>query len=86
MPSLPCSDPLLLRLDRDPSFQPCEAVDGDELYPNGIFEFNITRLSAYIVATGRFHAEPVAVDDISYGGTAPGLNEVAVVGADLSRP
>jgi hypothetical protein len=75
-----------LRLDRDPSFQPCETVDGDELYPNGIFEFNITRLSAHIAAKAQFHVELVALDDISCLGTGPGLNELAVVGADLSRP
>jgi ParB/Sulfiredoxin domain len=86
MPSLPCPDPLPLRLELDPSFEPCETVDGDELYPNGIFEFNITRLSAYIVAAGRFRAELVALDDISYGGTSPGLNELTIAAADLSRP
>ncbi|MFZ0498107.1 MAG: ParB/Srx family N-terminal domain-containing protein [Steroidobacteraceae bacterium] len=86
MASLPCSDPPPLRLDLDPSFQPSETVHGDELYPNGIFEFNITRLSAYIVAAGRFRAEPVALEDICYGGTSPGLNELTIAAADLSRP
>jgi hypothetical protein len=86
MPSLPCPDPPPLRLDLDPSFQPCETVAGDELYPNGIFEFNITRLSAYIVAAGRFRAEPVALDSITYGGTSPGLNQLTIAAADLSRP
>ena len=86
MLSLPCSDPPPLRLDLDPSFQPCETVAGDELYPNGIFEFNITRLSAYIVAAGRFGAEPVTLDSITYGGTSPGLNQLTIAAADLSRP
>lgn len=86
MPSLPCSDPPPLRLDVDPSFQPCETEAGDELYPNGIFEFNITRLSAYIVAASRFRAETVALDHIPYGGTSPGLNELTIAAADLSRP
>ena len=86
MPSLPCPGPPPLRLDLDPSFEPCETVAGDELYPNGIFEFNITRLSAYIVAAGRFPAEPVALDSITYGGTSPGLNELTIAAADLSRP
>jgi len=86
MPSLPCSDPPPLRLDLDPSFRPCETVAGDELYPNGIFEFNITRLSAYIVAAGRFREEPVALDSITYGGTNPGLNQLTIAAADLSRP
>jgi hypothetical protein len=86
MPSLPCPDPLPLRLELDPSFEPCETVDGDELYPNGIFEFNITRLSAHIAAKSQFHVELIALDDISYGGTSPGLNELTIAAADLSRP
>ncbi len=28
----------------DPSFTPCEAKEGDEIYPNGIFHFNISRI------------------------------------------
>jgi hypothetical protein len=43
-------------------------MGGDEIYPNGIFEFNITRLLAYINGAGRFRAEHVALDDIPYAG------------------
>jgi hypothetical protein len=75
-----------LRLDLDPCFRPCETLDGQEIYPNGIFEFNITRLEAYIIAAGRFRAELVALNDVLYAGTGPGLNELAIIGADLSRP
>ncbi len=28
----------------NPSFTPCEAKEGDEIYPNGIFQFNISRI------------------------------------------
>ncbi len=28
----------------DPSFTPCDAKEGDEIYPNGIFHFNISRI------------------------------------------
>jgi len=31
-----------MRLDTD--FQPVRVDEGDELFPNGIFEFNITKL------------------------------------------
>jgi len=39
-PLEPHRKPAILRLDR--GFQPCSAEPGDELYPNGIFEFNVT--------------------------------------------
>lgn len=86
MTSLTRSDskPVRLRLDR--CFRPCEALDGEEIYPNGIFEFNITRLLAYIDSAGRFRAELVALDDLPYAGTSPRLNELTVLNADLSRP
>lgn len=84
--SLPCSDPIPMRLDLDPCFRPCETADGDEIYPNGIFEFNITRLEAHIRAAGRLRAELVALDDVPYAGTSPRLNELTILGADLSRP
>jgi hypothetical protein len=84
--SLACSEskPVQLRLDR--GFCPCEAMGGDEIYPNGIFEFNVTRLLAYIDGAGRFRAEHVALDDIPYAGISPRLNELTVLNADLSRP
>jgi hypothetical protein len=84
MASLPCPEPVV-RLHLDPCFRPCECHDGDELYPNGIFEFNITRLSAHIGAAGRFPIELVALHDISHWGNT-GLSEPTIVAADLSRP
>jgi hypothetical protein len=56
------------------------------LYPNGIFEFNISRLIAFIAANAdRFPIELIQLADIpDYG---PGnLDEQAVLAADLSRP
>jgi hypothetical protein len=29
-------------------FTPCPIDDGDELFPNGIFEFNITKMLSFI--------------------------------------
>jgi len=86
MPSLPCPDPVSVPLHVDPCFLPCQALEGDEIYPNGIFEFNITRLSAYIGAAGRFRPELVALDDIPPAGKSAGLNKLAVIAADLTRP
>ena len=75
-----------MRLALDPHFRPCEAQAGEEIYPNGIFEFNISRLLSYISTSGRFHAEPVLLSEIHYGGTSPRLNELTIAAADLSRP
>ncbi len=86
MTSLPCPDSVPPRLRVDPLFRPCEAQDGDELYPNGVFEFNITRLLYYICAAARFRAELVPLGDISYSGSSANLNELTVGTADLSRP
>jgi hypothetical protein len=36
MGSLPSLDPLPIRLDLDARFGPCEVLEGEELYPNGI--------------------------------------------------
>jgi hypothetical protein len=56
------------------------------LYPNGIFEFNISRLIAFIEAnTDRFPIELVElVDSPDYGHS--NLDEKAIEAADLSRP
>jgi len=36
------------RLKINRNFTPCPSVPGDELYPNGIFVFNITKMLDYI--------------------------------------
>lgn len=36
----------MLKVDND--FVPCPVATGDELFPNGIFEFNITKMLEYI--------------------------------------
>jgi hypothetical protein len=76
--------PIKLRLDK--KFQPSPVAEGDEIYPNGIFEFNVTRLLAFIDAHPEdFPLEPISVADIpDYGGSR--LDESAVRSADLSRP
>ncbi len=86
MTSLLCADSVPMRLECDPCFRACEPLDGDEIYPNGIFEFNITRLLAYVEAAGRFRAEMVAIDDMPDAGTSARLNELTILAADLSRP
>lgn len=84
--SITAESPLPAALKLDKEFQPCPVEVGDEHYPNGIFEFNITRLLAYVDARAeRFPIESIAVADIpDYGGAL--VDEEAVRRADLLRP
>jgi hypothetical protein len=68
------------------SFVPCRIDAGDEVFRNGIFEFNITRLSAFVeVQPERFAIESVTVASIpGYGHSH--LDRATVAAADLSRP
>jgi hypothetical protein len=75
-----------VKLKLDKTFQPCPAELGDELYPNGIFEFNITRILAFVAThVERFPIERVEVDDIANYGSE-NLDEEAIATADLCRP
>ena len=83
---LPDENHVLARLKCDKNFQACLVESGDEHYANGIFEFNITRLLAYIdTCAERFPIECVLVDDFPAYGSSH-LNEGTVRAADLSRP
>lgn len=85
-PSARSDDSRAVKLKLDKAFQPCPAEPDDELYPNGIFEFNITRLLSFIEANvDRFPIESVGVADIpNYG--SENLDEEAIRTADLLRP
>ena len=74
------------KLKLDAKFEPCPPEAGDELFPNGIFEFNISRLLAFVhTHPERFPVELLKLADIPSYGDAD-LDEVAVLIADLSRP
>lgn len=69
----------------DPGFVPCPVQDGDELFANGIFEFNITRLIEYVERNpAEVALVEVEVSDI--GQAFSRLDESAVVSADIARP
>ena len=75
--SRPTGKPLPLR--RDPQFQPCDTEPGDELYPNGIFEFNVSRLIAFVSAhPERFPTEAVELSEIPDYGSRERLGRAAV--------
>jgi hypothetical protein len=79
--------PLPTKLRLDKGFQPCPADPGDEIYPNGIFEFNITRLIVFVQEhADRFPVEQIALREFPNYGDSAHLNEETVRSADLSRP
>jgi hypothetical protein len=45
----------------NPDFNPCAAVAGDELYPNGIFVFNINKMVEYI----KKNPDAVILEDVN---------------------
>jgi len=72
-------------LQVDNNFTPCPAQGGDELYPNGIFEFNITKILEEIQKNpASFILEEAAVSDFTLGFSS--INEFHLDSVDLSRP
>jgi len=73
------------KLVSDSTFVPCPAEDGDEIYPNGIFQFNITKMLEHINQNpGQYLLEEIPVESLSL--LSSGLNEDHVSIADITRP
>ena len=73
------------KLRVDVNFPPCPVATGDELYANGIFEFNITKLIEYIQENiDRVALEEITVNDFFAGSSS--INESHVDLADISQP
>jgi len=73
----------MLKVDK--AFSPCPIHDGDELFPNGIFEFNVTKILEHI------ENNPTAVDlaEIAVSDFCPEFSSIDkphVESADISRP
>ena len=69
----------------DKNFTPCPVDNGDELFPNGIFEFNITKMIEYIQKNpADITLETVAVEDFFKDFSS--LDESHVDNVDVSRP
>lgn len=64
-------------------FTPCPIDDGDELYPNGIFVFNITKLTEYMQCN-NITCEDVLVKDFSRDFAIVKESHLAEV--DVSKP
>jgi hypothetical protein len=69
----------------DDGFTPCPVAAGDELYPNGIFVFNITKIIEYIQKNPDSVAlEEVAVSDSPKAFSS--INESHVDSVEISKP
>lgn len=76
--------PRQLKLDKD--FTPISVDGGDELFPNGIFEFNVTKILAFIEANaGKFPIGKVEVEPLR-GYSSETLDEDTIRRADVSKP
>jgi len=65
------------------NFKPCPVDDGDEMYANGIFVFNITKMTAYILSND-LASELVLVKDFSRGSSK--FKEDYVETVDVTKP
>src|SRR6185312_8718344 len=73
-----------LRINK--KFQPVDMDDGDEFYPNGVFEFNITKLLAFIKANpNTFQSEEVSIKHVRKF-PFKNLNESTIQSANISEP
>ena len=70
-----------LKINKD--FKPCPIDDGDELFPNGIFVFNITKMAEFI-QNQNITCEAVLVRDYSRGSSK--FKEDYVEAVDVAKP
>jgi len=72
-------------LKADKNFIPPQVDEDDEYFPNGIFEFNITKLQKYIDDNpGTFKPVPVEVHDAQTYFSI--INESHLLNVDISKP
>jgi len=77
--------PMKLKLDKN--FKPCPVADGDELYPNGILEFNITQMIKYIQKNkDKFSPERIDITIISDNISFASIDENHLSKVDISIP
>ena len=74
------------KLKIDKKFQPITKEEGDELFPNGIFEFNISKLLIFLEANPhQFQAQKVSVK-ATRTCPPPNLDESTIQVANLAKP
>jgi hypothetical protein len=75
------------KLKLNKNFQPLSCDEGDEFYPNGIFEFNITKLLDFINANQDiFQPQEVEVNAVRKTYSSSNLNELTIQSANISAP
>lgn len=84
-PARPAYPRLIVRIQADATFVPCPVDDGDELFPNGIFVFNVTRILEH-VARHPSEVALVRVSVRSFPRWDRPLVDADVAAADLARP
>ena len=72
------------KLKKQSNFKPLPVDDGDECFPNGIFEFNITKMLDFINQSDSIQPEPVKVADFWHSGK--NANEDHLPTVDLTKP
>jgi hypothetical protein len=73
------------KLKENNKFRPCPVNDGDELYPNGIFVFNITKMNEHVENNpDKFDLVEIAVADFPKSFSS--INETHVGSVNVSRP
>jgi len=76
----------LKKIKWNPKFKPLPTDDNDEIFANGIFEFNITRLIAFIGSNpSKFLLEKIDAQSLR-NVTSSNLNESTIQSASLSVP
>ena len=65
-------------------FTPCPIEDEDELYPNGIFVFNITKMTEYVLKNPDIACEEVLVKD--FISSFSKCNESHLPTVDVTKP
>lgn len=74
------------RLKANKKFKPLPLEENEELFRNGIFEFNVTKLLAFIKEhPAEFQIEQIGLNAL-YHGTGERLNEETVRNANLASP
>jgi len=74
------------KLTVDKNFQPFPKCKGDEFYPNGFFEFNITKLLKFIKANPDIF-QPEKVEVKTFRTFVSGnLNEQTIQAASINKP
>jgi len=73
------------KLIADDSFTPCPINDDDELFPNGIFVFNITKLLEHIEKNPN-EIDLVKVEVADFSRSFSSIDESHVDSVEVSRP